>query len=231
MMRFFMYFGHKQSTVSLYPRPTYGTIIEPFAGSAGYATRYHDRDIRLIERDEKIYAIWHYLINVKSAEVRALPLVEHDTDVGTLSIPQAARWLIGLWINPGSASPKRHMTAWGKQQRSLIWSAYTRDRIAAQVDRISHWQIHHGDYSGAPDIKATWFIDPPYQLQGKQYAYGSDLLNYTHVGNWIRARQGQTIVCENMGANWLPFRFLARTATLKRGKGKINLEAIYTQNT
>jgi hypothetical protein len=33
----------------------------------------------------------------------------------------------------------------------------------------------------------------------------------THLADWCRSRTGQTIVCENAGADWLPFTTLTAT--------------------
>jgi len=33
-------------------------------------------------------------------------------------------------------------------------------------------------------------------------------VNYTHLADWCQSRQGQTIVCENAVADWLPFKTL-----------------------
>ena len=53
--------------------------------------------------------------------------------------------------------------------------------------------------------EASWFVDPPYQNQGKHYHYGPENVDFAMLGNWCRTRLGQVIVCENEGADWLPF--------------------------
>src|ERR1035437_6598248 len=59
----------------------------------------------------------------------------------------------------------------------------------------------------SPPASVTWFIDPPYNnAAGNKYATSS--VNYTHLAAWCRSRTGQTIVCENAGADWLPFTTL-----------------------
>lgn len=62
-----------------------------------------------------------------------------------------------------------------------------------------------GDYTDAPDVAATWFIDPPYQIAGREYRHDSRAIDYTALGAWCHARRGQVIACENVGADWLPF--------------------------
>jgi hypothetical protein len=44
-------------------------IIEPFAGSAGYATGYPDREVVLVERAPHIAALWRWLISASVDEV------------------------------------------------------------------------------------------------------------------------------------------------------------------
>lgn len=43
---FFTYFGAKWRAAPHYPPPTHPTVIEPFAGAAGYALRHHTRAFR-----------------------------------------------------------------------------------------------------------------------------------------------------------------------------------------
>lgn len=62
MWPFFTFYGGKWRAAPRYPSPIYNTIVEPFAGAAGYAVRYYERDIILIEKDPEIAALWRYLI-------------------------------------------------------------------------------------------------------------------------------------------------------------------------
>lgn len=64
---FFTYFGGKYRLAPKYPKPMYNTIVEPFAGSAGYSLRYPEREVILNDLDPVISGIWEYLINVKEA--------------------------------------------------------------------------------------------------------------------------------------------------------------------
>ena len=82
--------------------------------------------------------------------------------------------------------------------------------------------VRLGDYRSAPDLEATWFVDPPYQPtrgmktgQGLGYAPGctSRELDYGELAEWCRSRRGQVIVCEQEGADWLPFRPCGTSAT------------------
>ena len=64
MMRpFFTYYGGKYRAAPLYPSPTHANLVEPFAGSAGYALRYYDRQVLLVDADPVIAGLWRYLIS------------------------------------------------------------------------------------------------------------------------------------------------------------------------
>lgn len=207
---FFTYFGGKYRSATRYPPPLCGAIIEPFAGSAGYAIRYPRSQVTLYEKSEAIAAVWAYLIRATRSEILGLPLLDVGQSVDTLDVPQEARWLIGLWVNAGSGAPKKTLTAWAKRDpehhRMCVWGSHVRARIAGQVDAIRHWRVMHGDYTLAPDDVATWFIDPPYQGMGKHYPCGADDIDFPALAEWCRSRRGQVIVCEQAGASWLPFR-------------------------
>lgn len=199
---FFPYFGAKFMRAPKYPEPLHDTIVEPFAGAAGYSVRHFARRVLLIDASEKICGIWRYLIAAKSSEIAALPLLAPGEDVQTLRVPQEAQWLIGFWCNAGSAAPARRLGR-ASNRRSGAWGEYVRARLAGQVDHIRHWRVMHGDYSQAPDIEATWFIDPPYEKHGRYYPHR--ISDFAKLAAWCRLRRGQTMVCESAGATWLPF--------------------------
>lgn len=201
---FFTYFGGKWRAAPKYPPPIYDTIIEPFAGSAGYALRYADRRVVLVEKSTAIAGIWRYLIGASEREILALPLLEPGERVDTYAICQEAKWFLGMWCNAGSAQPKQTRTMWARP--GSVWATDTRARCARQLKSIRHWTVVCGDYTEAPDADATWFIDPPYELQGIHYPCGSYALDYDALADWCRARRGQVMVCEAQGSAWLPFR-------------------------
>lgn len=84
------------------------------------------------------------------------------------------------------------------------------DRLAQQVGLIKHWRIIEGDYRCAPGTTATWFIDPPYADQGKQYP--KQVQDFAALARWCQDRQGQVMVCESEGAKWLPFQPITTVA-------------------
>lgn len=207
---FFSFYGAKWRLASRYPQPKHDTIVEPFAGSAGYSVRHHTRKVILCDIDPVICAVWDYLIRVTPIEVLALPDVEAGCVIDDLKIPQEAKWLIGLCTGFASKRPRKTVHTPSErrpgQGKTLLWPAFKR-RIAQQVDAIRHWEIHNVHYADAPAPKqATWFIDPPYQVPGTYYRFGSRHIDYEDLGDWCRTRRGQVIVCEYEGASWLPFQ-------------------------
>lgn len=207
---FWPFYGGKWRFAPKDPTPRFDTIVEPFAGAAGYALHYPDRNVILVEKDPVIVALWRYLIRVTPAEVLALPLVIED--VRALPIPEEAQSLIGWWINKGTERPMRTPSKWfrdGLRPKSS-WGPEIRERIASQVEGIRHWRVVEGDYTTAPDVKATWFVDPPYANKaGERYRCSAKAIDFRALGEWCRTRRGQTIVCENVGSTWLPFQEFA----------------------
>ncbi len=205
---FFTYFGGKHRIAHLYPRPlpSCKRLIEPFAGSAGYACRYPDREVTLCDLDEKVIGTWRYLISVKESEILRLPInIDH---VDEMKGPQEAKWLVGWWFNKGMNSPCNLRSTWAKDERTRnsFWGGVIRHKIASQLRHVRHWKIIHGTYADLEDIEATWFVDPPYDVAGDKYRHGKDEIDYSHLSQWCQSRQGRVIVCENVGADWLPFR-------------------------
>jgi len=211
---FFSYYGAKHRIGRLYPPPRYPRIIEPFCGSAGYATRYSDRDVTLADVDERIVGIWRFLTNATQRDILSLPASFAHID--EVIAPEEAKWFLGFWIVRGAASPRRKPSKWmiGGKYQSSLWSATVRARIAAQVERIRHWRVVRASYDALPDERATWFVDAPYEgAAGRHYRRGLPL-DYLELGQWCRSRSGQVIVCEASGAKWLPFEHITSTTTI-----------------
>jgi hypothetical protein len=234
MIRLFAYYGSKVRASGRYPLPLYDTIVEPFAGAAGYSCRYADRKVILYDSDPKIAAILAYLINVSAAEIMSLPLLGVDESVDDFQIPQEARWLLGMWINNGTVSPCKKLSKWARAQidnmPANFWGPRCRERLSQTVEKIKHWKVYADSWqeSGRRHKEpATWFIDPPYQGAGHHYSHSC--VNYAALAMFSRGRLGQTIVCENVGATWLPFRPLYKLqgAALKGGKHKQTVEAMW----
>src|ERR1039458_2754616 len=145
MSPFFSFFGSKWRVARHYSTPTHPTIIEPFAGSAGYSLRYPEHQVRLYDADPIICGVWHYLIHVRPEKIRRLPLVFGHVD--ELDLCQEAKWLIGFWLNKGCVGPSKSPSQWmrdyqARQPGCTYWSAAVVERIATQVGSIRHWTIN-----------------------------------------------------------------------------------------
>lgn len=202
---FFLYFGSKSQLARYYPPPQHDTIIEPFAGSAAYSVRYHHKRVVLVDKDPVVVGIWRFLLASSPRDILSLPELEADQVVEDLDCCQEARWLIGRWINYGSRAPAHKRTPWAANQPDHSWGRTIRARLASQIDKIRHWTVLEGDYFEAPELAATWFIDPPYKRAGVKYTMSSADIDFQHLAAWCRTRAGQVMVCEEQGADWLPF--------------------------
>ncbi len=225
---FFSYFGGKYRIAPKYPKPRWATIIEPFAGAAGYSVRYPCHRVSLYEVNPKVFGTWEYLINVSQKEILSLPLVFDD--VRDLSVCQEAKWLIGWWINHGNVNPCNKPSAWMREgtRPNSYWGEAIRQRIADQVPTIRHWKVYNKSYEDILQRKATWFVDPPYQRSGKCYPFKD--IDYESLADWVKVLQGQVLVCEQEGANWLPFKpfVVARGSPARYRTGK-SKEMLWTR--
>jgi len=209
------YFGSKYATAPRYPAPRYGTIIEPFAGGAGYSLRYWRRRVILVERSPDVCGAWRMILERGPDAIRALPILGPDDDLRRMDLDPDARRLIGFWVNTGVTRPCNKLCSWALDERydreAGFWSARVRERLAVLSEKlIGRWKIIEGDYTCAPDVEATWFVDPPYAGRlGDFYWKGGDM-DFAALGEWCRSRRGQVVVCEQSGADWLPFEHLAR---------------------
>lgn len=211
---FFPFYGSKWNIARHYPKPMHDLVIEPFAGSAGYATFHCAPCVKLFDADPIIVGVWSYLMGATAAEILALPnMPEIGDSVDNYAVPQEAKWLMGFWLNRGSASPKKTRTVYSARtdRAQLNWGPRAKQRIATQLPALVDWSVTYAPFDQAPDIEATWFVDPPYEDKGKFYRVPFN--DFHRLGVWCGARQGQTIVCEGAGATWLPFTPLGNFKT------------------
>jgi len=226
---FFSFFGSKWRSVNKYPAPKYNTIIEPFAGSAGYSLHNYNKNVILFDKDPIIAGLWEYLIFVKPEEIMSLP--NEITHLDEMNLTQEQKFLIGFWCNKGGNMPRKSPSAWmrSKEHKSSFWGESIKQRIASQVEHIRHWQIYNSSYESAPNIQATWFIDPPYKKAGKEYR--CKFTDYENLAKYCMSRKGQVIACENAGEDWLPFRELGNIRAGNYNGGKpTSAEVIWTND-
>jgi hypothetical protein len=215
----FAYFGAKHRLARSYPAPQYNTIVEPFAGAAGYSCywmgEYEWLRTILVEKDEAIAELWRQLLGMSSEEIMGLPdIVRGEGHTSLLSSVTKGKQRSPYAMLSGR-SPK--VTEWEELRWETHKRAVARRRSYMGPDRV---RIEIGDYTDAPDIEATWFIDPPYEYQGHGYRMGSSGIDYEQLGEWCRSRRGQVIVTEQEPARWLPFRPHVMNQTITNAKKK-----------
>ncbi len=217
----FYYYGRKKQLASWYPEPEGDTIIEPFAGSAAYSLHGErwKKNVTLVELNPRVCEIWKWLIeDATESSVMAMP----DLQVGekTTELIHFLHTVSNAAFNMRTLTVSKFLADnWNRNKRY----------IAKNVHKVKHWKLICGDYSEAPDVDATWFIDPPYS--GEHYAWGyecGESIDYGGLGSWVRVRKGQIIACERDGADWLPFESLARQSSRK---GKTFTEVVYLRPT
>lgn len=205
---FFKYFGSKYHLAPKYPTPVHDEVVELFAGSAQYATLYHERQVLLVESQPDVAGVWAWLVSNPAEEIAALPVdLPQGADIRTLGFSEHAANLIRLRQRVGRSSCWT-VSKWSN--KSGFWTARDRDAIAAQCERIQHWRVLCANTMRINPVglpPATWFIDPPYQRQVQ--VYGCAPIDYDQLRQLCWTLRGQVIVCEGPGADWLPFRELA----------------------
>lgn len=196
----FSYFGSKKSKAKLYPPPRHRTIIEPFAGAAGYSVLWYHHQVRLFDIDTRIVAIWKYLIGATSKQIAKLPIIYPGDTLYDLNLSADAELFLGFMIGASPNYPHHQATI------KSNWNENKREEIARFVEKIKHWTCERRHFAILQNEKATWFVDPPYEQQGIYYRFGCNQIHYPWLAKWCMKRKGQIIVCENGGATWLPFK-------------------------
>ena len=213
----FYYYGRKKQIAKYYPSPNFDTIIEPFAGSASYSLygKNWRKRVILIEKDPKVAAIWEWFIKSATVEeIKRLP----DLKVGEKS----SEFLHIIHAATKMAFHFKTIKVTPVLERN--WEISKRV-FAENLHKVKHWEIICTDYSAAPDIEATWFIDPPYKdSPGLGYKFSSKLIDYNALATWAQNRKGEIIFCEGEFGDYLPFEPLLQ---LKGVAGKSSREVIY----
>ncbi len=221
----FKWFGSKWLSSKTIPQPKYDTIIEPFAGSAGYSLRHSDKRVMIYEINPHIYNLWGWLIkSATDTEIREIPLgILEGTDIRTIGLSPGQQLLLKNWQRTNNVGNCWTISPWGNKPGQ--WTENTRSRVADQVQHVKHWKIFNDCtelYHCDSFLECTWLVDPPYQYN---YQYGCNPINYTELADLVYKLRGQVIVCEAVcsktGAapNWLPFIPFGERITSRRKEG------------
>lgn len=200
----FSYYGGKTKLVNYYPKPMFGNIIEPFAGSARYSLKYYDREITLVDKYSVVIDIWKWLQQCSEKDINSLPNIKAGQKTTEFNLAENERNFLGFLIQHGVATPGITASHWRFSNGSPDVATELK-RISKNLFKIKHWQFIKGDYLDIVNKNATWFIDPPYQFGGHKYKHSNSKIDFEKLSDWCRTRMGQIIVCENTKAKWLPF--------------------------
>jgi hypothetical protein len=239
----FSYYGGKSKIAALYPEPKHGLIIEPFAGAAAYAFRHarrgSGRTAWINDLDSITGSIWQFLLSPDAGEWIRLywpANVVAGTLVNEIIPPDSPPGILELARSEanqgtqGARSVHNVITSMGAK----CWGR-TRDKLLEIIPEISHWRFTQRDYRTLRyPLEATWFIDPPYSNPaGDWYRFGTRQMDYAALREWIGGLSGQKIVCENVGAAWLPFQPLdhkRKVGIIGRYHSGGQREAVYIEN-
>lgn len=195
---------------------------------------YRVRSVWINDLDPQTYAIWQFLTSKDALEwVRLLPdHVRTGQTVGEILflLNLNASGTGELWAEPripigleALIRAEVHMGTAGTAARyevvtsisALCWNRRLKRRLEWVIPRVRHWTVTNMDYrelpvspeDGCPTSGITWFVDPPY-ANAAGAAYRTNAVGYEELAQWCleRAKLHHVIVCENQGAEWLPFR-------------------------
>ena len=229
----FYYYGAKHRLSRYYPEPRHRTIVEPFAGAAGYAMYWLEKrpELRaaLVEKDPRVAATWRRILDAKVSELEALrPPNVGDFTTDFLAMTAAASNATGTL----------------KRMRFTPRAAKEFERMVRRVVRVKkaidgRVTVIEGDYATAPDMRATWFVDPPYQPtrsagktprgggMGYARACNSKTIDYAALAKFCKSRRGQVIACEYLTADWLEFQPLRQN---QDAHGRKYTEGVWTND-
>ena len=249
MKSFFNYYGSKNQGARHYGPPRRDLVIEPFAGSAAYSVKWECPNVLLYDLSDDVCAAWDWLINCSEEDVRKLP-IRFKTNEEMNSLPDGPRQVVywSFWFGEcaiGNRLPKWN-DAWAREGKltghlanvmgplnrglsSNMWDERRRDRVIRQKPLIRNWTIECLDYRNIPLRDAHWHVDPPYQCNaGRKYPHNE--IDFDHLGKWCRELPGAVDVCEQEGADWLPFKRLYSMRTTAPGTSKKSSEVVWRKD-
>jgi len=230
MNPFFSYYGAKYQVSKHLGAPRQDLVIEPFAGSACYSTRWGVKKVKLYDISDKICLIWDFLINSSSRDIMSIPdYFECESQLEKL--PKSAELLCRFWIAKGRAEPASKLSPWYMTYRNSndcrVWGPAVKKRIVEQKKFIRLWEIDNLSYEKIPLTFAHWHVDPPYNnAPGSRYPHSD--IDYKELALWCKSLPGDVDVCENSGASWLEFSDLCEVVSSRgRKSGYKSREAVW----
>jgi site-specific DNA-adenine methylase len=201
----FSYYGSKSKIVDLYPPPKHKKIIEPFCGSARYSLKYWQNDVLIMDKSENLISVWKWLQQCSKNDILKLPKLTTGLDIRKIELSEIERTFLSYLV--ASGRPSNIVTKFMDYDNG---NQKVYKRIADSLELIRHWEIKLGSYTELENVEATWFIDPPYMYGGEHYKESNKNIDFVKLAEWCKNRNGQAIVCENMKADWLPFKPLTK---------------------
>jgi site-specific DNA-adenine methylase len=238
----FSFYGGKSKILGFYPEPKHDLIIEPFAGGASYSLLHGGgREVWINDADPKVFGMWRFLQSAECPDwvARIPPLVTVGQRASELVVgaPEGLVSILQAEANQGTQGARGvhdQVTSMGAK----CWKR-VRAKLAWAHERCQGWTITNLPYAemiaptwGHPDHwserPCTWFIDPPYDNEAGR-RYRQQVVDYNALRAFCLTRRGQVIVCENVGATWLPFEPLVeRRGIRSRYQKSTAKEAIWT---
>ena len=135
MRPFFSYYGAKYTGARHYGPPRHAVVVEPFAGSACYSTRWNAPLVKLYDKSTDICNLWDFLINSSPRDILNIPdRFNHMDEV--LSLPRGQQLLVRFWVAKGRAEPTNKISSWYLKWRSdvgcRVWGPGVKQRIIDQ---------------------------------------------------------------------------------------------------
>jgi hypothetical protein len=213
----FKWFGSKWLSSKTLPKPNHTSIVEPYAGGAGYSLRHSERKVIIWDEDPNLQVLWPWLIQASRADILGIPIeIEEGTDIRTLGLTVGQQMLLKHWQRTNNCGDCWTISPWGNGQ----WTANTRARIAFEVGAIQHWRFESPNWNCE---RTTYFLDPPY-LYNYRYRTGMPEFDFSKMVENVHSvsRSSQIIVCEaicpktNRIPDYLPFTFFGNRITSRR---------------
>src|SRR5213075_2113399 len=163
----FKWFGSKWQSAKKYPPPKFLTIIEPFAGGAGYSLNHCDNQVTIYDNDPNLRILWKWIITeATQSRVLDIPIdLPIGTDIRSIGLSEGQAQLLKHWQRTNNVGDCWTISPWGNKPG--FWTSNTRARVSEEIYAIRHWKFLKITFTRC----ATYFIDPPYQYNYR-YSYG-----------------------------------------------------------